>query len=225
MEKDKYIIKQVDTLKSANEGILAGYANVYNIEDLQGDISRPGSFVKTVSENLKSMKIYRNHDPKQFVGVPVKLDAYDPHGLYLEAKIIMDTQLGKDTYQETKFLFENGFEAGFSIGGWVMKRDKDNRKIVTEYKLDEISILTMQPANQLSMVDMVKSIRAMDELTQEKFWQTITKAYDAKFSDDILKSLEKFLSIENTQGGEPLEDTQLIEPSENLIKSIYSLYV
>ena len=143
MEKDKYIIKQVDVLKSANEGILSGYANVYNIEDLQGDISRPGSFVKTVSENLKSMKIYRNHDAKKFVGVPVKLDAYDPHGLYLEAKIIMDTQLGKDTYHETKFLFENGFEAGFSIGGWVMKRDKDNRKIVTEYKLDEISILTM----------------------------------------------------------------------------------
>ena len=109
----------------------------------------------------------------------------------------MDTQLGKDTYHETKFLFENGFEAGFSIGGWVMKRDKDNRKIVTEYKLDEISILTMQPANQLSMVDMVKGIRATDELTQEKFWQTITKAYNAEFSDDILKSLEKFLSIEN----------------------------
>ena len=84
MEKDKYIIKQVDTLKSANEGILAGYANVYNIEDLQGDISRPGSFVKTVSENLRSMKIYRNHDAKQFVGVPVKLDPYDSHGLYLD---------------------------------------------------------------------------------------------------------------------------------------------
>lgn len=225
MEKDKYIIKQVDVLKSANEGILAGYANVYNIEDLQGDISRPGSFVKTVSENLRSMKIYRNHDAKKFVGVPVKLDAYDPHGLYLEAKIIMDTQLGKDTYQETKFLFENGFEAGFSIGGWVMKRDKDNRKMVTEYKLDEISILTMQPANQLSMVDMVKSIRMTDELTQEKFWQTITKAYNAEFSDDILKSLEKFLSIENTQRVEPSEDTQTIEPDSNLIKSIYSLYV
>ena len=83
----------------------------------------------------------------------------------------------------------------------------------------------MQPANQLSMVDMVKSIRATDELTQEKFWQTITKAYNTEFSDDILKSLERFLSIEDTQMDEPSEDTQTIEPDSNLIKSIYSLYV
>ena len=48
---------RADIFKSASDGILSGYANVYNIEDLQGDISRAGCFVKTVSENHKSMKV------------------------------------------------------------------------------------------------------------------------------------------------------------------------
>lgn len=218
--QDDYRIKKADIFKSASDGILSGYANVYNIEDHQGDITRLGAFIKTVNENHKSMKVYKNHRSDQLVGVPIRLDANDPYGLYMEAKIIMDTQLGKDSYHEAKFMLENGFETGFSIGGWVMKRDKADKRIITEFKLDEISILTMQPANQLSMVDIVKSIHAEDELTQEKFWNTITKAYDSKFSDNILKSLEQFLTLKE----KPEQSTSTVEPSE-IIKSIYNLYI
>jgi HK97 family phage prohead protease len=218
--QDDYRIKKADIFKSASDGILSGYANVYNIEDHQGDITRLGAFIKTVNENHKSMKVYKNHRSDQLVGVPIRLDANDPYGLYMEAKIIMDTQLGKDSYHEAKFMLENGFETGFSIGGWVMKRDKADKRIITEFKLDEISILTMQPANRLSMVDIVKSIHAEDELTQEKFWNTITKAYDSKFSDNILKSLEQFLTLKE----KPEQSTSTIEPSA-IIKSIYDLYI
>jgi HK97 family phage prohead protease len=218
--QDDYRIKKADIFKSASDGILSGYANVYNIEDHQGDITRLGAFIKTVNENHKSMKVYKNHRSDQLVGVPTRLDANDPYGLYMEAKIIMDTQLGKDSYHEAKFMLENGFETGFSIGGWVMKRDKADKRIITEFKLEEISILTMQPANQLSMVDIVKSIHAEDELTQEKFWNTITKAYDSKFSDNILKSLEQFLTLKE----KPEQSTSTVEPSE-IIKSIYDLYI
>lgn len=219
-DNENYRIKKADIFKSASDGILSGYANVYNIEDHQGDITRLGAFIKTVNENHKSMKVYKNHRSDQLVGVPIRLDADDPYGLYMEAKIIMDTQLGKDSYHEAKFMLENGFETGFSIGGWVMKRDKADKRIITEFKLEEISILTMQPANQLSMVEMVKSIQAEDELTQEKFWNTITKAYDSKFSDNILKSLEQFLTLKE----KPEQSTSTIEPSA-IIKSIYDLYI
>jgi len=148
------------------------------------------------------------------------LDADDPYGLYMETKIIMDTQLGKDSYHEAKFMLENGFETGFSIGGWVMKRDKADKRIISEFKLEEVSILTMQPANQLSMVDMVKSMQAEEEMTQEKFWNTITKAYDSEFSDNILKSLEQFLTLKE----KPEHSTSTVEPSA-IIKNIYDLYI
>ena len=108
--------------------------------------------------------------------------------------MLLETPI-KQTYEESK-LVENGFESGFSIGGWVMKRNKSEMKIVTEYKLNEISVLTGDPANQLSVVDTIKSMQKQTEFTQEQFWKAIIKAYDNhKFDDSIIKSLEQFLSL------------------------------
>lgn len=227
MDKDNYIIKSAKapfTEMDDATGMLIGWANVYNIEDLQGDISQVGSFIKTVNENHKSMKVYKNHNPSQLVGVPKELDANDPFGLRMSAKMIMSTDLGRDAYHEAKFLVESGFESGFSIGGWVMKRNKSNTKIVTEYKLDEISVLTSQPANQLSMVDIVKSMQSESELTQEQFWNTIVKAYDNhKFSDSIIKSLEEFLSL-NEKEPTTLVTPKAVEPI-TIISNIYKQFI
>ena len=205
---------------SENDGYLIGYANLYNVKDLQGDISAPNSFMKTVTERKPKIKIYRNHDSNQFVGVPVELRADDPKGLHLTAKMLLDTQLGRDTYAESKFLVSNGFESGFSIGGYVMKRDKENKSIVTEYKLSEISVLTMEQANVQSMVSMVKSFQENKELKEEEFWNAIIKAYDHNFSDNILKSLETFLTLKE----KPSIDTLEIEPTR-IITNIYSQFI
>jgi len=205
-------------------GIIKGWGNVYNIEDLQKEISQVGSFIKTVTEKSKQIKILRDHNKSLFVGVPQELDAYDQYGLGLTVKMSMNTQLGKDTFEDVKFLKDNGFDVGFSIGGYVMKRSKSNKKIVTEYKLEEISVLVgYSPANQLSLVDTIKSINEQSELTQQMFWETITKAYDnTKFSDTILKSLELFLSLEH----KPADEVTLKEePMPKIITSIYDLFI
>lgn len=209
-------------LEGGDDGYLIGYANVYNEKDLQGDISAPTSFIKTVAERKSKIKIYRNHDSNQFVGVPIDLKADDPVGLHVTAKMLLDTQLGRDTYLESKFLVENGFESGFSIGGWVINRDKANKSIVTEYKLSEISVLTKEQANAKSMVSMIKSFKEQEEMKVEEFWQAITKAYNTNFSDDILKSLEQFLTLKESSR----EDTLgTVEPSANkLITNIYELF-
>jgi HK97 family phage prohead protease len=221
---EQLIIKQSQVnLTDLSEGYLVGIANQYNIKDLQGDISNPASFIKTVSEQKTKLKIYKNHDDNLLIGVPTELDAHDSRGLKLTAKMLMDTQLGRDAYIESKFLVENGFESGFSIGGWVIKRNPKNKSEVLEYKLKEISLLTKEQANQGSMVELVKSIQQEGELTQQKFWETITKAYDnTKFSDTILKSLELFLSLE----AKPTDDVTLKEePMPKIITSIYDLFI
>lgn len=209
-------------------GVLIGYANIYSQKDLVGDISNPSSFVKTVSERKAKIKIYKNHDNNLLVGVPKELNPYDPVGLHLTAKMLMDTELGRDTYHESKFLVDNGFESGFSIGGYVKKRNPKNRSEVMEYRLDEVSVLTKEQASPGSMVQVVKSISEQDELTQESFWAIITKAYDNhKFSDDVLKSLENFLklSLDNGEpGGNNSDTTPESEPTQ-IIKSIYSHYL
>lgn len=220
---EQLIFKNQSEIKDVNEtqGIIEGYANVYNIKDLQGDISMPGSFTKTATEQKQRIKIYKNHNPEILVGIPQELDVSDPYGLRLTAKMNMETQAGKDAFLEAKFLIENGFESGFSIGGYIMKRNPKNKAEVLEYKLKEISLLTKDPANQLSLVDTVKAVKEMTDITQDEFWKAIEKAYNEKFSDEMLKSLEIFLSL---KGQEPGKSTSDIEPNE-IIKNIYSQFI
>ena len=226
MEKiDKMIYKNLSEFRDIDDatGIIKGYANVYNVKDLDGDISLPGSFSKTVGERAKKIKIFKNHSP-QLVGVPIELDIADTYGLGLTAKMLMDTDTGRDTFHEVKFLHENGFESGMSIGGWIIKRNPKNKAEVVEYKLKEISVLTTEePANELSLVSAVKAVKELTEPTQEEFWNIIEKAYNAKFSDNILKSLEKFLTLKDAEPEQlEAETTQHVEP---LIMNIYELFI
>lgn len=219
------IYKNLSEFRDIDEasGIIKGYANVYNVKDLDGDISLPGSFSKTVGERYKKIKIFKNHTP-QLVGVPMELDIADPYGLGLTAKMLMDTDTGRDTFHEVKFLHENGFESGMSIGGWIIKRNPKNKSEVVEYKLKEISVLTTEePANQLSLVNAVKAVKELTEPTQEEFWNIIEKAYNVRFSDNILKSLEQFLTLKDKEPDQlDADTTQAVEP---LITNIYELFI
>jgi HK97 family phage prohead protease len=225
VKSEDMIYKNLSEFRDIDEqtGIIKGYANVYNVKDSDGDISLPGSFSKTVSERAKKIKIFKNHTP-QLVGVPLELDIADPYGLGLTAKMLMDTDAGRDTFHEVKFLHENGFESGMSIGGWVIKRNAKNKAEVVEYRLKEISVLTTEePANQLSLVSAVKAVKELTEPTQEEFWNIIEKAYNVRFSDNILKSLEQFLTLKEKEPDQLYADTtQAVEP---LITNIYELFI
>jgi len=222
---EEIIFKNLSEFRDIDEqtGIIKGYANVYNVKDSDGDISLPGSFSKTVAERAKKIKIFKNHTP-QLVGVPMELDIADPYGLGLTAKMLMDTDTGRDTFHEVKFLHENGFESGMSIGGWIIKRNPKNKAEVVEYKLKEISVLTTEePANQLSLVSAVKAVKELTEPTQEEFWSIIEKAYNVRFSDNILKSLEQFLTLKDAEPDQlDADTTQHVEP---LIMNIYELFI
>ena len=80
-------IKELDDKKGYVEAI----ANAYNNEDSDGDISHPASFVKTVAENRKKLRVFKNHDTTLMVGVPVELKAEHPDGLFTGTQFNMDT--------------------------------------------------------------------------------------------------------------------------------------
>ena len=211
------------------QGIIKGYANVYNVEDSHKDISAPGSFVKTVSESNQKpwRRIFKNHDKSILVGVPLELDAYDPYGLHLTAKMILDTDAGRDAYFETKFLFENGLKAGFSIGGWIEKRDDKEIRIVKEYKLAEVSLLTIEPSNKDSFVEVFKSLKE-DTKSVQDFFALVEKAYDENgFSDPYKQSLENILKSLASNEPSPLEETtHKAQPTESdILIKYYSQFI
>lgn len=212
-------IKDVDDA----QGIIKGYANVYNIKDSDGDISLPGSFTKTVAERGNKIRIFKNHTPV-LVGLPMEFDTIDVYGLMLTVKMQMSTDVGRDTFNDVKFLLENGFESGLSIGGYVIKRNPNNKPEVQEYRLNEVSILTTyDPANSMSLIDTIKSVKELESPSQEDFWRLIERAYNERYSDNVLKSLEHFMSLKDKEPERISATTPKIEPTK-IITDIYNLF-
>lgn len=212
-------LTELDDLK----GYVEGYANTYNEKDSHGDISSPVSFLKTVSERAKIVKVYSNHDDNLLVGVPVFMDAADPIGLKTGTQFNMSTPVGKNAFLDVKFLVDNGYEAGMSIGAWIVKRNATNKAIVDEYKLKEYSFLTKEQSNRSSLVTALKSAESPNELMT-----LLTKMFNLPYSDERLKQIEIILkSLDDKPSGEdlanPTDETTLKDEPTMSNKSFFQI--
>ena len=196
-----YDLKELDEA----QGIVMAYANAYNNEDSDKDISQFGSFEKTVKENFKRIRVLKDHDPKMMIGVPLMIDTQDTYGLMTTTKFNMDKQMGRDMFTDVKLMYENGLNAELSIGYNVMQRDQKNSNIITEYKLREYSFLSSWAANELSTVQGMKNIKSTYGILE-----LIEKSYNLNYSDARLKQIETILKALKDK---PLEsDTLITEP-------------
>jgi len=207
-----YDLKDLDESK----GIIIAYANVYNNEDSDKDISAPGSFNKTVLENFKRIRVLKDHNPTQMIGVPLAIDTKDNYGLLTTTQFNMNKDLGKDMFTDVKLMHDSGLNAELSIGYQVMQRDQKNNSIITEYKLREYSFLSSWAANELATVQGIKGVNIMDIIKSKQgkadlVIKLIEKSYDLDYSDERLKQIEIILKALSNE--EPLEtDTPTNEP-------------
>lgn len=197
-----YDLKDLDESK----GIIVAYANVYDNEDSDGDISARGSFNKTVMENFKRIRVLKDHNPTMMIGVPKEINPNDHYGLLTTSQFNMNKPLGRDMFTDVKLMHENGLNAELSIGYNVMKRDEKNRKIIKEYKLAEYSFLSSWAANELSTVQNIKGIKSHYGILE-----LIEKSYNLDYSDQRLRQIETILKAltdepeeTSTKNDEPL---------------------
>jgi HK97 family phage prohead protease len=212
LKQISYELKDLDEEK----GIVVAYANAYNYKDSDGDISAFGAFEKTVKENFKRIRVLKDHNPREMVGVPLKIDTQDAYGLLTTTQFNLNKPLGKDMFTDVKLMHENGLNAELSIGYKVMNRDQKNKSIITEYKLMEYSFLSSWGANELSTVQGIKSIKSVYGIME-----LLEKAYNLDYSDERMIQIEKLLkSMSNTQEHEPSADTLNFEPLINTINNL-----
>jgi len=174
-------------------GIITAYANVYHNEDSDEDISMPGCFTKAVSEGMKRLRVLKDHNSRESLGVPLTVDTQDPYGLKTVTQFNMKKDLSKDMYSDIVLAKNNDQNAELSIGyGNVIRDPKDQRKIIEYQWLGEYSFLSSWAANPLAIVTDVKS------MTPEKYIDLLVKMYNLPHSDarliqveNILKSLTK----------------------------------
>jgi HK97 family phage prohead protease len=195
-----YNLKELDDTK----GVIIAYANAYDYKDSDGDISAKGSFDKTVSENFKRIRVLKDHNPREMVGVPLMIDTKDSYGLLTTTQFNMNKPLGKDMFTDVKLMHENNLNAELSIGYNVINRDQKNKSIITEYKLMEYSFLSSWAANELSTVQDIKNIKSTYGILE-----LIEKAYNLDYSDSRLRQIETILKA--LTDNEPLLDSTLNE--------------
>ena len=137
-----YKVEDVD-----DKGIIKFYASIFNTPDRVKDAVVPGAYKKTIQENFREIQHYYNHDSALMPGVITDLKE-DAVGLLVTSQLIMDTQLGKETFAQYKAMAAVGKSMSHSIGYYPVKEEQQgDLNYLKEIFLFEVSTLTKRPAH------------------------------------------------------------------------------
>jgi len=181
-------VKDID-----EKGVVSFYGSIFNTADRVKDIVDPGAYTKTISENFNEIQHYKNHDSTLMPGVIQKGGLeQDSEGLLSRSKLILDTQLGRETYEQYKAMAEAGKSMGHSIGYVPVRQQKssDGFNHLKEVFLFEISTLTKMAAHPDALTVGIKSFEELDfeELVKEEVFYT--NLLNCKFTDAKLENIE-----------------------------------
>lgn len=205
---------------SEAQGILEGYLNVKNVEDLGGDISRDGCFRKTLADsysrkaaqNLQGLwPFLYNHDYSTVPPGLVTEAQEDRKGLWIRCQCFMDTEMGRNLYSA----YAQGGLTAFSMGykahsvSWEQINGKSIRNLL-EVQICEASSVVF-PMNTDSTITSVKGGSSM--LTRMR-----SKDFDSRYADqqmddwqfadwyDLATALKQSIMDLFVPGGSPLQD-------------------
>ena len=184
----KRIPYQTKTADVDEKGIVTVAVNGIGIEDSQKDISMPGSFVDTIRDDIGRMRWFLNHDTTQLLGVPLCGEEKQDN-LIVTGQLNLAKQIGRDILTDYKLFAEAGRTLEHSIGVKAIRRDKEDRRKVLQWKMYEYSTLTSWGANPNTYLVGLKS--ATSEQVRDAIDFLTMAAKQKGYSD------ERFMNIEN----------------------------
>ena len=159
-------------VKSDALGVFSGYASIFGNEDQGNDIVQKGAFTKSLTQRpAPKVKMLFQHKTDEPIGVFEKIYE-DQKGLYVQGRLAMKTQKGKETYELLKMGALDGMSIGFKADPQKQGYNENKRGIRTlkEVDLMEISLVTF-PMNEQAMVQSVKgnlkSIRDWEKILRD----------------------------------------------------------
>ena len=114
-----------------------GYASLFNIKDLSGDIVRPGAFsksLKNLEESFHALPMLPNHNVENPMGI-WNVVYEDLKGLYVEGELLVADSISKQWSNLSQSYVINGLSIGFRT---VKSRKVDHGRILTELELWEV---------------------------------------------------------------------------------------
>ena len=152
---------QLELKAVTEDGTFEGYANVFDVVDLGGDMIHHGAFAKNLQEQGNKRKLLWQHNHAAPIG-SVTL-AEDLIGLKVElGRFMKGVQIADDALQTARFWKAEGLTVEMSIG-WrpvpgKTEFDKQGVFHIFEAKVHEVSIVTMA-MNPDSTVTALKTVQ------------------------------------------------------------------
>lgn len=171
----KYIAAPLEIKELTDEGQFAGYASVFGVTDLGGDIIAPGAFRRSLREHRKAKtmpKMLWQHRADMVPGAFSHFEE-DEKGLFNEGQLALDTQLGRETHALLKLGALDGESIGYVPVKWAFDEETGVRTL-KEVDLWEVSIVTfpMNPAARVSAIkriapEGIKTIREFEDFLRD----------------------------------------------------------
>lgn len=175
--KHKHLDVPFDVNAVSDDGLFTGYASVFEELDRYRDVIKPGAFQKSLADwaaKNRKVPILWQHNGSAPIGVYTEIRE-DSVGLYVEGRLNLEVQQGREAYA----LLKQGALSGISIGYSVVRDETDSKSGVRrlfEVRLYEASLVTF-PAADSARVQNVKSIEDMQSLSDAE-----TRLRDSGFS-------------------------------------------
>ena len=195
-----------------DEGHFTGYASVFELEDLDGDIIKPGAFKKTLSEKKRFPFLWQ-HMVQETIGW-VEMEE-DEKGLKItNGKLILDVQRAAEARALMKEQAVNGLSIGFELVKWE-NVDEGRGRIITEIKLWEVSAVTF-PAQPAAVIETVKTLDISKLSTDDDIGDVEGKDMNQDNLDkDFDKEPPEFSSTEPPEPEKTTRDTEPEKTTQN----------
>jgi HK97 family phage prohead protease len=170
-------------LKATEQGIVEGYASVWNVLDSHGDVVIKGAFQNSLNTNTPVVMLW-SHSQAQPVGKWLDIRE-DDKGLFVRGQLNLNTQAGRDAFEHLKA----GDISAFSIGYMVNPNGseiKNGVNYLRDLELAEISLVSL-PSNTQARVTSVKHLNSAKPQTLREFETLLREAgnFSRKEAADI----------------------------------------
>ena len=147
-----------DIHEGGGRTVVEGYAALFGVPDLSGDVILPGAFTgggKLIPARLARVRMLHQHAAEAPVGRWTEI-AEDARGLRVRGEVFTDTRLGRDLAR----LLKGGALDGLSIGFKTVKavRTRTGREL-RAVDLWEVSIVTFPMAPEARITRVTDGLR------------------------------------------------------------------
>lgn len=204
-EKNKFMQFEMKDLNDST-GEVAFYFAAWGL-DRDGDIMKKSAYPKTIKENFKN--IYHNFDHMDVCGVVKSLDV-DERGAFCVSKMLLNTDVGRNTYEMYKAGAIKGHSQEFETLEYAYENIANNKKarVISDVRLWGVTTCSKIPANAdtptISVKSLTDAIEYMQSLNDLLTKGHITDLAGEKFQAEYLK-LKAFVEtgIETKEAEEP----------------------